>query len=229
MIGQVNTLTLLDYPGKTAATVFISGCNFRCPFCYNGSLAEDRLPADEQHTVASVLAFLKARRGLLDGVCISGGEALLWDDLPAFIRFVKTMGYAVKLDTNGSFPKRLRALLSEGLLDYVAMDVKNDPMHYAETVGLATVDLAAIQASMTLLKDSGLPFEFRTTVVKEFHTPDRLLSLARWIGPVQRYFLQAFKDEGDLLQAGLHSLSEKEMEACLTAVRTVCPRAERRG
>lgn len=229
MIGNINKLTLLDYPGKTAATVFLSGCNFRCPFCYNGALAEDRLPVEDQHSPESVLAFLDTRRGLLDGVCISGGEALLWSGLADFIQAVKGRGFAVKLDTNGSLPDRLGPILDQGLVDYVAMDIKNDPLHYAETIGLPHFNLAPVQESMQLLKKGTIPFEFRTTLVKEFHTPDRLLALARWIGPVDRYFLQTFKDEGDLLQAGLHSLSTKETEACLKAVRSICPNADPRG
>ena len=162
-------MTLLDYPGKVACTVFLSGCNFRCPFCHNAGLvlspcAQDLIPEER------FFAFLQKRKGILDGVCITGGEPCLQPDLADFIRRIREGGFAVKLDTNGSFPDVLQVLLQQGLLDYVAMDVKNAPARYAETCGVPGFDPAPVERSVRLLQQSGVPFELRTTVVAGLHT-----------------------------------------------------------
>ena len=190
-IAGMQKLTLLDFPGKTAATVFTPGCNFRCPFCHNGVLVgaegasmADTGSADAQESGLScgeVLAFLDRRRELLDGVCISGGEPLLQPGLAAFCEAVRARGFAVKLDTNGSLPDRLRALLDAGLIDMVAMDVKNAPARYAETIGRATCEIAPLEESLRVLAGSDVPFELRTTVVRELHSPEDLEALARWV------------------------------------------------
>ena len=175
-IQGLQKLTLLDYPGKTACTIFLSGCNFRCPFCHNTPL----LTADAADGMAEeeLLAFLKKRRGLLDGVAITGGEPLLRPDLPALLEKIKGLGYAVKLDTNGAFPERLEQIVRAGLADYVAMDVKNSPARYAQTVSMAELDLAPIEKSVSFLLRGTVDYEFRTTAVAEFHDDASFLSLA---------------------------------------------------
>lgn len=182
-IAGLQKLTLLDFPGKTAATVFTPGCNFRCPFCHNAALVTGEAERDGAAADSSALsidelfAFLGKRQGLLDGVCITGGEPLLQPGIDEFCARVHELGFAVKLDTNGSFPGRLRALVEEGLVDYAAMDVKNAPERYAETVGVPAFDLAPVQESLDFLRSGAVPYEVRTTVVRELHTADDLLSL----------------------------------------------------
>ncbi|MBQ6794846.1 MAG: anaerobic ribonucleoside-triphosphate reductase activating protein [Clostridia bacterium] len=194
-------LTLLDFPGTVACTLFTKGCNFRCPFCHNASLVNaTNLPEYEEE---EVLAFLKKRQGILEGVCITGGEPLLHPSLPDFIRKVKNLGYKVKLDTNGSFPQRLKALIDENLLDYVAMDIKNSFEKYHLTAGCDNLDLSLIEESIDLLMKGNIPYEFRTTVANELHTIDDILAIANRIKGADKYFLQNFKDSGDILEDGL--------------------------
>ena len=221
-------LTLLDFPGKVAATLFTGGCNMRCPFCHNSLLVlspneVESIPAEE------ALAFLKKRQGILDGVCMTGGEPLLQADLADFLARVKEMGYAVKLDTNGTNPVRLRELCEAGLVDYVAMDIKNSPSRYAETVGVKDFDLTPIFDSVGLLLAGGVDYEFRTTVVKEFHTEDDLLAIAKWIGGAKRYFLQGYKDSGSLISDGLSGFSAEELRKMLCEVQKILPVTELRG
>ena len=207
----LQTLSLVDYPGKLAATVFTGGCNLRCPFCHNALLVNRLEENRETHPVPEVLDFLRTRRGLLDGVVISGGEPLLQPNVEEFARSVKELGFAVKLDTNGCFPQRLAALLEAGLVDYVAMDIKNSPARYPETVGLPGFDLSPVRESAALLMASRTSFEFRTTLVRELHTAEDLLAVGRWLEGAPRYFLQRFVDSGDLVGQGLHPFSPEEM------------------
>lgn len=227
-IAGLQKLTLLDYPGITACTVFTAGCNFCCPFCQNGSLVRPG-EAEEACTGDELLAFLKKRAGLLDGVCFSGGEPLLQPDLAEWMARAKALGYRVKLDTNGSFPGRLRALVERGLVDYVAMDVKNSPEKYAETAGLRLLDLAAVRESAAYLLSRPVEYEFRTTVVREFHEREDFLAIGRWIRGAERYFLQGFVDSGDLLRSGLHACTPEEMRGFLAAAREGIPAAQLRG
>lgn len=191
-------LSLLDYPGKIAATVFTGGCNLRCPFCHNASLVTN-LAARAEIPQEEVFTFLENRRGKLDGVCISGGEPLLQPDIAAFIQRVRAMGFLVKLDTNGTFPQRLQQLLAAGMLDYVAMDVKSSPAAYAAAVGLADFDTAPVLQSIALLKQSGVPHEFRTTLVKGLHTEEDVVQIGELLQGAQTYALQNFQDSGDLV------------------------------
>ena len=213
IINGIQKLTLLDFPERVACTLFTAGCNLRCPFCHNASLVTeigDALSTDE------ILATLKKRRGLLDGVCITGGEPTLQTDLADFIRAVRDMGYAVKLDTNGTHPDRLAALLDAGLVDYVAMDIKNSREKYPLTVGVQHFDPAVIDESITLLRESGVAHEFRTTVVRELHTVEDIVAIARWVqGDGERLFLQQFVDSGDLIGEGMSAHDP----ATLTAMR----------
>ena len=230
-IAGLQKLTLLDFPGRTAATVFTPGCNFRCPFCHNADLVAGGGAGAQDVPVKEVLAFLEKRRGLLDGACVTGGEPLMQPGLADFCARVRELGYAVKLDTNGSFPDRLRALLDAGLADYVAMDVKNAPARYAETVGVEGLDLAAVRASIDLLMDGAVPFEFRTTVVRELHTADDLRELARWIEGAPAWFLQSYADSEGVLAGPdrFHAWDPDDLRALLPDLQAFVPAAELRG
>ena len=208
LIKGLQKVTLLDYPGQVACTIFTGGCNMRCPFCQNASLVihidEERLEEKE------FFSFLKSRIGKLDAVCISGGEPCLQKDLKEFIQKIKEMGFLVKLDTNGCFPEMLSSLLQNHLLDYVAMDIKNQKEKYDLTSGIHA-DLDKIEESIYLLQNSGIPHEFRTTVVLEFHEPNDIVKIAQWVNPSKLY-LQQFRDSEDVIQDGLHAYSEEEMQ-----------------
>lgn len=219
-------LTLLDYPEKVACILFTMGCNFRCPFCHNASLV--RAEEKPQITEEEVLAFLKKRQGILEGVCISGGEPLLYDGLGDFIKKVKALGYSVKLDTNGSFPERLKALVREGLVDYVAMDIKNSFERYEKTVGIKT-DLNNIKESIDFLMSGEVEYEFRTTLVKELHTPEDMEGIGNIIKGTKRYFLQNFVDSGDVLCENMHPLTENELEKMLQIAKKYVPSTICRG
>lgn len=230
LISGLQKMTLLDYPGCVACTVFTGGCNFRCPFCHNASLVIPEALRASDGGVEAVLSFLKKRQGLLDGVAVTGGEPLLHADMADFLRPVKELGFRVKLDTNGSFPARLRALVEEGLVDRVAMDIKNDPAHYAETAGVPGLDLAPITESKEFLLSGAVEYEFRTTVVKGLHTAERLQAAARWIEGAREYHLQQFKDSGQLIAPdGLGAFSDDEMRELLQAVLPIIPTAALRG
>ena len=203
LIKGIQKVTLLDYPGKIACTLFTGGCDFRCPFCQNASLVTH--VDDEKLDEEEVLDFLKSRIGKLDAVCISGGEPCLQKDLKEFCLKIKQMGFLIKLDTNGYFPEKIKELLDEKVLDYIAMDIKNCPEKYALTAGVK-IDLEKIKESVKLIQTSGIRHEFRTTVVQEFHTVQDIALIASWIAPSSLY-LQQFKDSGDLIQEGLHAVS----------------------
>ena len=222
-------MTLLDFPGRVACTLFTGGCNFRCPFCHNASLVTEWDAAGDSLSEEEILSFLEGRRGLLDGVAVTGGEPLLNPDLPAFLERVRALGFAVKLDTNGSFPDRLEEILKKGLADYVAVDLKNRPEKIARTVGLASFDLAAFERTMTLLRESGVDYEYRTTVVKEYHTVEDIAAAARWIAGAPRYYLQAFVDSGALIGEGLHPVDKAEMERMRAAAAPFVGLCEVRG
>lgn len=221
-IAGLQKMTLLDYPGKVAATVFLGGCNFRCPYCHNASLVENAGQTPEI-SEKEFFAFLEKRRGLLDGVCVSGGEPLLRDDLGPFLRKIKALGFSVKLDTNGSYPKRLKALVESGLVDYVAMDVKHSPAKYALAAGIAADILPAVRESVSYLLSGPVAYEFRTTVVKTIHTAEDLVEIGRWIQGSENYFLQNFKDSEDVLTPGLQGVETAEIQAFVGAVRDYVP------
>lgn len=223
-IGGLQKLTLLDFPGQVACTVFLQGCNFRCPFCHNPSL----VLGTEAVTRESVLAFLKQRQGLLDGVAITGGEPLLSAGLEDFLREIRSLGYKIKLDTNGSFPRKLEQLIADGLVDYVAMDIKNAPEKYDQTAG-ATGFLPAVRESASLLIDGKIPYEFRTTVVDELHEPEDFHAIGQWLSGAQQYFLQCFTDSGEILQPGLHAPSKEKLEKCLAVASQYIPNTHIRG
>lgn len=228
IIHGLQKLTLLDYPGHTACTVFTGGCNYRCPYCHNAALVVDPhsqpvIPEEE------IFSFLNKRRGLLDGVAITGGEPTLLPDLPEFMAKVKDLGFAVKLDTNGTNPAMLRRLTAEKLVDYVAMDIKTCPERYAAVTGIPGCSTKAVEESVALLMGGETDFEFRTTVVRDLHTAEDMERIGRWIAGAPRYFLQAFKDSGGLLQEGLSGYNRAEMEALAALVRPHVPSVEIRG
>lgn len=204
-------LAMVDYPGKIAATVFTGGCNLRCPFCHNALLVT-RLNETPEISQSEVLDFLSSRKKLLDGVVLSGGEPLMQPDAADFLRAVRDMGFAVKLDTNGCYPDRLAALLEEGLVDYVAMDIKNCREKYAGTVGIPGFDTAPVEESVRLLRDSGVEYEFRTTLVRELHQPQDLVSIGRWLEGAPKYYLQNFEDSGNVIKSGLSGFTALELQ-----------------
>ncbi len=228
-ISGLQKLTLLDYPGQVACTVFTGGCNFRCPFCHNASLVlPEQLVQDTDEE--QVLSFLKKRVGVLDGVAVTGGEPLLHKDIGAFLSRIKALGYRIKLDTNGSFPELLMKLVRDGLVDRVAMDIKNAPELYARTVGLDKLELAPIERSKDFLLTGAVDYEFRTTVVKGLHTQESLQGAAKWIRGAKEYYLQQFKDSGNVLDIeGLGAFNEKEMHALAEGLRNLVPSVQVRG
>ena len=227
-ISGLQKLTLLDFPDRTACTVFLGGCNFRCPFCHNSSLV---LGAGEGENIPEeeFFAFLKSRKSRLDGVAITGGEPLISDETEIFIEKIKSMGYAVKLDTNGAFPERLRRLIGKGLVDYVAMDIKNSPHKYAKTIGLPSAPLGKIEESIRILMSGKVGFEFRTTLVKGFHTEDDIETIGKWISGAECWYRQAFKDSGDLISGGLCGFERDEYLRFLDIARRFVPNAQLRG
>ena len=227
-IGGLQKVTLLDYPGKVACTVFLPGCNLRCPFCHNPAVV---LPDRETDGLSTekLLAFLETRRGKLDGVCVTGGEPTLYEDLPALLRQIRGLGFAVKLDTNGFFPARLSAILEEGLVDYVAMDIKNSPAKYAATVGLPGFDLTPVRQSAALLLEGTVDYEFRTTAVAELHDDDSFREIAQWIAGAKRYYIQCFIDRDSVLRTGLHAPDKAQLERWADIVRPLIPSVELRG
>ena len=199
-ISGLQKLTLLDYPGKLAATVFRSGCNFRCPFCHNASLVVN--PSVGQIEEDEFFDFLLSRKDRFGAVCVSGGEPTLYSELPSFINRIKEMGFLVKLDTNGYRPSVLRSLVTDGLIDYVAMDIKNSKDSYKKTVGIENFDIVPICESVDFLLSGKVDYEFRTTVVRELHSEKDFVAIADWIGGAKNYFLQSFKDSGDIIGSG---------------------------
>lgn len=227
MICGLQKMTLLDFPGKIACTVFLGGCNFRCPFCHNSELfmgKPEKLMEDEEF-----FAFLKSRRGLLDGVCVSGGEPTLYKTLPDFLAKIKEMGFLVKLDTNGYRPEVLKALVQQGLVDYVAMDVKNSPAMYAQSVGLEKMELSSIEESLRFLIGGELPYELRTTLVRQLHDAASIQDMGAWLAALvpgrkpKKLFLQSFVDRDTVLFAGL---SAPEQEATAGFAKILAPFAE---
>jgi len=203
-------LTLLDYPGKVACTIFLGNCNFRCPFCHNAGLV---LSADKEPTIEEeeVLAVLKKRQGILDGVCITGGEPTLNADLVELIEKIKQLGYAVKLDTNGYRPKVLKGLVQEGLIDYVAMDIKNSLPRYPETVGVSDFHPEKIQESVDFLMNGSLDYEFRTTVTRELHSKKELIEIGKWLQGCSRYYLQQYQESASVIRPVFSKYTPEEI------------------
>jgi pyruvate formate lyase activating enzyme len=227
IIRGLQKTTLLDFPEKLACTVFTGGCNFRCPFCHNASLvlnsgAIEEIPEDE------FFSYLSRRKGVLDGVCITGGEPLLNSDIFEFIKKIRSYGLLVKLDTNGSMPDRLEALLDAGLVDYVAMDIKNAPTKYALTAGVDEYP-GEIERSIDIIIKKAPEYEFRTTVVRELHEKEDIIKIANRIKNAKKYFLQSYVDSGDIISSGFSAYSPTEMLEILENTRKILPCTALRG
>lgn len=227
LIKGLQKLTLLDYPGKVACTVFTGGCNFRCPFCHNASLVTH---IDSQNiSEDEFFSFLNKRTGILEGVCISGGEPTLQPDIESFIKKIKNLGYDVKLDTNGYRPDILKNLCENGLIDYVAMDIKNSPKKYPLTTGLDNIDFSKIEESSAFLLNGNIDFEFRTTVIKELHEECDFAQIGKWLKGNEKYFLQSFIDSGDTIRTGLNPHNEEQMCTFSTILKEYIPNVQIRG
>ena len=224
-------LTLLDYPGRLACTVFLGGCNFRCPWCHNGPLVLTD-GTSVLMSVGELLGFLESRKGRLQGVCISGGEPTLYPTLPRLIREIRSLGFEVKLDTNGTNPEMLRSLIDEGLVSYVAMDIKNSIEKYPATVGLASCEgnslsvIEGVKKSAELLMEGRVDFEFRTTLMQELHTAEDMDAIGRWLAGGEKYFLQTYRDEGDLLVGGFTPFTAEQTRGLLKRIREYILNAE---
>lgn len=230
IIKGLQRLTLLDFPGRVGCTIFLGGCNLRCPFCHNGGIVRgegDDIPLEE------LLAFLDSRVGRLQGVCVSGGEPTLYSDLPELLSEIKSRGFEVKLDTNGTNPELLDRLINDGLVDYVAMDIKNSQEKYPKTAGLFSKTEAEnsklidnIKTSAALLMQGRVDFEFRTTLVRELQDESDMISIGKWLAGGEKYFLQTYRDEGDLIVGGFTAYNKEETEQLLAALREYIPNAE---
>ena len=204
-------MSLVDYDGKVCATLFAGGCNFKCPFCHNSPLVIDfnNLPALYEQEVFS---YLKKRQGILDGVCVSGGEPTLYKDLPEFIEKIKNLGYSVKLDTNGTNPDMVKTLKQNGLVDYFAMDIKNDKAHYSDIVGVPNYDTKNVEKTVEFFLSLDSGYEFRTTLINEFHKKENITFIGEWIKGANKYFLQKFKDTGSCIKNGLSAVSDQTVK-----------------
>lgn len=221
-------LTLLDYPGNMACTVFTGGCNMRCPFCHNRSLVFLN-ENDSDISTSDILDYVESRRKVLDGVCITGGEPLLHKGIKDFIKKVRNLGLKIKLDTNGSNFTALKELIEEGLIDYVAVDIKNCPEKYPETVGLEAYDISEIEKTKNYLLENHVDYEFRTTVVDQFHKVDDIKKIGEWIKGAKRYFLQNFEDHGTCIQSGLSEVGIETLEKMKEVARPYVEEIEIRG
>lgn len=228
VINGFQKLTLLDYPGRVACTIFTAGCNLRCPFCHNASLVT-HIDNNNTFSTEEILDYLKKRQGILEGVCITGGEPLLQPDIKEFITEIKNLGYSVKLDTNGTFPEKLKDLVNNGLVDYVAMDVKNSKAKYKETAGIDNLDLSKIEESVDFLINGKLDYEFRTTIVNEFHTVEDIQDIVVWLKGAHKYFLQNFVDSGDLIGADLTPVTLDILRVMKEKATEFIPNVEIRG
>lgn len=227
-IGGLQRLSLLDFPGRLACTVFLSGCNLRCPYCHNPGLVLPKEASAPGLSESEVWIFLEMRRGKLDGVCVSGGEPTLHKELPQLLRRIRALGFLTKLDTNGTNPGMLAALMQERLLDYVAMDIKNCPARYAETCGGVDM-LAQVRESAALLLRGAVDYEFRTTVCAPLHTSEAMVEIGQWLQGAKRYFLQPFVNPGAVLGTGVSPLTNEAISALRDSVLPYIPATEIRG
>ena len=220
-------LSLVDYDDNLTATLFMAGCPFRCPFCHNGELV---LHPERATTIPweEIVTYLKKRQGVLDAVCVSGGEPTLMPDLEENIAEIKSLGYKVKLDSNGFRPEVLRSLVGKGLLDYIAMDIKNSKLKYSLTCGVA-VDMEQIEESVRFLMSSGIPYDFRTTCMAEFHDASDFALISEWIAGAERYFLQRYIDSASCIQHNFHEIPLQKAKEYLEIVRSTIPHAKLRG
>lgn len=206
LICGFSKLTMNDFDGKISATIFLGTCNFRCPFCHNSGLVLD-VNSQPREKFEDILAYLKTRRGVIEAVCVTGGEPTLYPDLEEMITKIKELGYIVKLDTNGTNPDVIKNLYEKKLIDYVAMDIKNSLRKYPITVGKASIDLNNIKESINFLMNSGIDYEFRTTIVRELHDADDIQAIGMMLRGAKKYFLQKFIDNDNCISSGLHEVN----------------------
>ena len=224
----IQKTTLVDFPGHVATTLFTGGCNFRCPYCHNGDLVtgfSDMSPYSEQE----VFEHLEKRKQVLDAVVISGGEPTLQPDLPDFIRKVKSLGYLVKLDTNGTNPTMLKTLVADGLVDYIAMDIKHSRVKYQTVANWASLDMDSILASVSFLKEGTVDYEFRTTLCVELHKETDITAIGMWIAGAKAYYLQPYKESDQVLQPGFHPHSRERLNEFVTILSAFVDKVEIRG
>jgi pyruvate formate lyase activating enzyme len=227
IIEGLQKLTLLDYPGSVACTIFAHGCNLRCPFCHNAGLVvrkPENIISNEE-----LSDFLNKRKGILDGICLTGGEPLAQKDSIEFLRFLRSFGYKIKLDTNGFYPERLKEAIDEKLIDYIAMDIKSSQRNYGLAVGIENIDISPALESVKLIMNSGLDYEFRTTAVKGIHTIEDFEEIGKWIAGATQYFVQQYIDSGDLIGDRYEPFDKEETEKLLAAVRKSVPNSKIRG
>lgn len=220
--------TLLDYPSKTAATIFTGNCNLRCPFCHNHELVltPEVFPKEDDDLI---LAFLKKRFGILKGVCITGGEPTLQPDLSQYIRKIKDIGYLVKLDTNGFNPNVLSSLIKDRLIDYCAVDIKAGHDNYAKAVGLSNVNLAPLEKTISILSKKEIDYEFRTTAVKGINTEEDFKDIAKWLPSDCKYFIQSYKETEGIGDQACSSFEKEELDHFLDIVKPHIPLCSLRG
>lgn len=228
IISGMQKLTLLDYPGKTACLLFTQGCNFRCPFCHNKDLL-DLNANGEVISEEEIFAYLDKRKNILEGVCITGGEPLLQNGIESFIKKIKDMGFLVKLDTNGSCPGKLKWLLDNRLLDYIAMDIKTDFLNYDKASGLNCYNVENIKNSIAIIEKSNVEHEFRTTVVKEIHDFEQLENVCKYLGPNEKYYIQNYRDSKTVLKPGLSGFEIVELQNILRDLNKTYPNVMIRG
>lgn len=228
VISGMQKLTLLDYPGKTACLIFTQGCNFRCPFCHNKDLLDNEIH-NEIVSEAEVFEYLEKRKNILDGVCITGGEPLLQNGIENFIKKIKAMGLLVKLDTNGSCPGKLKWLLDNDLLDYVAMDIKNDFLNYDKASGVSCYNVEKIKDSINIIEKSKVEHEFRTTVVKQIHDIAQIENICKYLGPNEKYYIQNYRDSETVLKPGLSGFEIEELQQALQYLNKTYPNVNVRG
>lgn len=226
LIGGFQKMTVLDFPGKIACIIFTQGCNFKCPFCHNGGLVLDQ---NDMISQDEIFSYLNKRKGILDGVCISGGEPLLQKDIFDFMKKIKDMGFLIKLDTNGYLPDRLKLAIDSGLVDYVAMDIKNSKEKYEKTTDCHDLDISKIEKSVEILMNSSIDYEFRTTVVKELHEIVDFINIGEWIKGAKKYYIQSFVDSENVIKKGLSSLDSQALKSILDTVSPYVDYASLRG
>ena len=229
-IGGLVKMSLVDYPDKVCATIFTSGCSFKCPYCHNRDLVY--IPENYSFVnVEEIFSYLEKRKNLLDGVCISGGEPLMQEKLIPFLKEIKNIGYDIKLDYTGNFLNRLKEIVELDLVDYIAMDIKNTKEKYAMTIGNESEHFSVdmIDESMQYIKQCGIPYEFRTTIVKELHTKDDILNIAKWIGTCEAWYLQQFNDSDNCIHAGFHAYETEEMNDIFVEAKKIMPNVKLRG
>ena len=220
--------TLLDFPGKVASTIFTGGCNFRCSYCHNRDLVFP--PADVlSYSEEEIFEHLTAKKKVLDGVCITGGEPTLHRDLPEFIGKIKDLGLLVKLDSNGTNPEMLRLLIDQGLVDYIAMDIKHTKEKYNSIAAMPNFRLDLIEESVELLKNSAIDYEFRTTIMKECHQAQDMEDIGKWLQGAKAYYLQSYKESEQVINPIFSPHSKEDLEKFVEILKTYIPNTSIRG